>query len=82
MPLGFADLEKAYDNVPIEMVMATLRWMGIPEVEDRLVEGMFKGTKGRVLFGPGMSKEFSMNVGLKQEALSAHSCLSWRWSWY
>ena len=27
MALGFVDLEKAYDTVPREMVMATLRWM-------------------------------------------------------
>ena len=29
--LGFVDLEKAFDTVPREMVMATLRWMGVPE---------------------------------------------------
>ncbi len=27
MSLGFVDLEKAFDTVPREMVMATLRWM-------------------------------------------------------
>ena len=31
MALGFDDLEKAFDTVPREMVMATLRWMGVPE---------------------------------------------------
>ena len=39
MALGFVDLEKAFDTVPIEMVMATLRWMGVPEAEVRMVEG-------------------------------------------
>ena len=58
-----------------EMVMATLRWMGVPEAEVGLVEGMYNGTKGKVLVDPGMSEEFSVNIGLKQEALSAHSCL-------
>ena len=29
MSLGFVDLEKAFDTVPREMVMATLRWMGV-----------------------------------------------------
>ena len=46
--------------------MATLRWMGVLEAEVGLVEGMYKGTKGRVLVGPGMSEEFSVNIGLRQ----------------
>ena len=52
MALRFVDLEEAYNTVPREMVMATLRWMGVPEAEVRLVEGMYKGSKGRVLVGP------------------------------
>ena len=32
------DLEKAYDTVPREMVMATMRWMGVPEAETRMME--------------------------------------------
>ena len=41
MALGFVDLEKAYDTVLREMVMVTLRWMGVPEAEEvKLVEGM------------------------------------------
>ena len=34
MYLGFVDLEKAFDTVPREMAMATLRWMGLPEADD------------------------------------------------
>ena len=30
MAVGFVDLAKAFDTVPREMVMATLRWMGVP----------------------------------------------------
>ena len=63
------DLEKACDTVPREMVMATLRWMGVPEAEVRLVEGMYKGMKGRVLVGPGMSESFSVNIGLRQGSI-------------
>ena len=33
MAQGFVDLEKAFDTVPREMVMATLRWMETPEAE-------------------------------------------------
>ena len=29
MALGFVDLQNAYNTVPREMVMATLRWMGV-----------------------------------------------------
>ena len=38
MAVGFVDLEKAYDTVPREMVMATVRWMGVPEAEAMMVE--------------------------------------------
>ena len=38
MVVGFVDLEKAYDTVPRHMVMATVRWMGVPEAEARMVE--------------------------------------------
>ena len=68
MALGFVDLEKAYDTVPREMVMATLRWIGVSEAEVRLEEGMYKGTKGRDLVGLGMSEEFSVNIDLRQRS--------------
>ena len=64
MALGFVDLEKAYDAVA--RVMAILRWMGVPEAEMRLVEGMYKGMKERVWVGPEMSEEFSVNIRLRQ----------------
>ena len=34
----FIDLEKAYDTIPREMAMVTLRWMGVSETEVRMVE--------------------------------------------
>ena len=75
---GFVELEKAYDTAPRETVIVTLRWMGVPEVEFWWVEWMYKGMKGRLLVVPGKSDKFSVNIGLRQEALSAQSCLSWR----
>ena len=33
MCIGFVDLEKAFDTVPREMVMTTLRWLGVPEAD-------------------------------------------------
>ena len=38
LALGFVDLEEALDAVPSETVMATLRWMGVPEVKVGMVE--------------------------------------------
>ena len=68
MALGFVDLEKANDTFPREIVMATRRWMGVLEAKVRLVEGMHKGTKGRVVVCRRMSVEFSVNIGLRQQS--------------
>ena len=54
--LGFVDIEKAFDSLPREMVMATLRWMGVPEAEVRLVEGTYEKITGRVVVGEGASE--------------------------
>ena len=48
------------------MALATLRWMGAPESEVRMVEAMYENTKGRVVVGSGMSNEFQVNIGLRQ----------------
>ena len=61
-------------TLPIEMIMATLRWMGVVEAEVRLVQEMYKGTTGRVLVSLKLA-EFNVNIWF--EARSAHSCLSW-----
>ena len=66
MALEFVDLEKAYDTVLREMAMAMLRWMGVPEVEVRMVEGTYEETKGTVVCGPVISEEFRVDVGLRQ----------------
>ena len=55
MALGFVDLEKAFDTVPRAKVMATLRWMGVPEVEVRMVESTYEMTTARVVVGEGAS---------------------------
>ena len=49
MALGFVDLEKAFDTVPSEMVMAMIRWMGVPEAEVKMGEGMYEKTTARVV---------------------------------
>ena len=69
MALGFVDLEKAFDTVPREMVVATLRWMGVPEAEVRLVEGTYEKTTAIVVVGGGASEEFEANIGLRQSSV-------------
>ena len=69
MALGFVDLEKAFDAVPREMVMATLRWMGVPEAELRMVEGTYEKTTARVVVGEGASEEFEVKIGLRQGSM-------------
>ena len=66
MAVGFVDLEKAYDTVPREMVMAKVRWMGVPEAEARMVEAMYERTKGRGVVGYGLSEEFPVKIVLRQ----------------
>ena len=66
MALGFVDLETAFDTVPREMVMATLRWMGVPEAEVRVVEGTYEKTTARVVVEEGASEEFEVTIGLRQ----------------
>ena len=46
--------------------MATLRWLGVPEAEVRMVETTYEQTNGRVIIGAGMSEQFSVNIGLRQ----------------
>ena len=46
--------------------MVTLRWMGAPESEVRMIEAMHENTKGRVVVGSGMSNEVQVNIGLRQ----------------
>ena len=53
MALGFVDMEKAFDTVPMEMVMAMLRWMGVSEADVRMVEVMYETPTARVAVGEG-----------------------------
>ena len=40
--------------------------MGAPESEVKMFEAMYENTTGRVVVGSGMSKEFQVNIGLRQ----------------
>ena len=45
---------------------ATVRWMGVPEAEARMVEAMYERTKRRVVVGSGLSEGFPVNIGYRQ----------------
>ena len=53
LALGFVDLERAYDTVPREMVMATLRWMWVSEAEVRMAESTYEMTTAKCGGGRG-----------------------------
>ena len=42
--------------------MTTLRWMGLPEAEVRMVEGKYEKTTARVVVGEGPSEEFEVKI--------------------
>ena len=63
---GFVDMDETFDTVPREMMMATLRWMGVPEAEVRMVDGMYEKTTARMVVGEGTSEEFEVKIGLTQ----------------
>ena len=57
--------------------MATLRWMGVPEAEVRMVEGMYEKTTARAVVGEGASEEFEVKIGLRQgSVLSPLLCIA------
>ena len=44
----------------------TLRWMGVPEAEIRMVEGTYEKTTATVVVGEGAPEEFDVNIGIRQ----------------
>ena len=58
------------------MVMATLRWMGVPEAEVRMVEGTYEKTTARVVVGEGASEEFEVKIGLRQGSVCPQGAFS------
>ena len=80
MALRFVDLEKAFDTVPREMVMASLRWMGVPEAEVRMVDCTHEKTTARVVVGEGASEEFDIKIGLRQVSVLTRCCSYQYWT--
>ena len=56
---------RANDTVPREMATTTLRWMCVPGAEVRMVKDTYEETQGGVVWGPGISEEFRVDIGLR-----------------
>ena len=59
---------------------ATERWMGVPEAELRIVEGMYEKTTARVVVGEGASEVFEVNIGLRQGSVLSPLLLMSDWT--
>ena len=64
--MAFVDLEKAFDQVPRDIIWWAMRKLGIDEWLVRLVQSMYKDVRSRVRVGDGYSEEFGVGVGVHQ----------------
>ena len=52
-------------------MIATLRWMGVPDADVGMVEGTYEKTTAGVTVGEGASEEFEVKIGLKQGSVQS-----------
>ena len=62
----FVDLEKAYDNVPRDLIWWAMRKRSVPEAYVKVIQDMYRGTKTRVKKRCGRTEYFEVKVGLHQ----------------
>ena len=62
--LIFVDLEKAFDQVPREVVSFVLCWKGVPEYLVNEVMSLFNGCRTVVLVDAELSRLFFVKVGV------------------
>ena len=64
--LAFLDIEKAYDKVNREQLMFVLRKLGIPGKIRRIINGMYKRTKAKYIFGDIETDWVKLERGVRQ----------------
>ena len=64
--LLFVDLEKAFDQVPRDVIRFVLRRTGVPEYLVNGVMSLYEGCKPAVLVDGELSSSFSVKVGVHQ----------------
>ena len=62
----FIDFKKAFDSVHRGLLMKILRAYGIPEAIVRLIEGIYTGTKVKVVTADGITEIFDILAGVLQ----------------
>ena len=62
----FIDFKKAFDSVHRGLLMKILRAYGIPEAIVRLIEGIYTGTKAKVVTADGITEIFDILAGVLQ----------------
>ena len=62
----FMDLRKAFDTVPLEILFAKLRGVGVRGKMLRVIMNLFSSNPANVLVGGYLSPEFSINRGVLQ----------------
>ena len=62
----FIDFKKAFDSVHRGLLMKILLAYGIPEAIVRLIEGLYSGTKAKVVTGDGETELFDILAGVLQ----------------
>ena len=62
--MAFVDLEKAFDRVPLDVILWAMRKLRIDEWLVRLVQSMYKDVRSRVRVGDGYSEGFGVGVGV------------------
>ena len=63
---AFVDLEKAFDQVPRQVIWWAMRKLGVQEWLIRWVQSLYRGARSSVRIGDTYSEEFQVKVGVHQ----------------